>query len=64
MDCELVYAIVPKAVSMKQLAENRARERVESDVLAVEHSMALEDQATTGIQDKIGREIQRILKKR
>jgi predicted DNA-binding mobile mystery protein A len=64
MDCELVYAIVPKAVSMKQLAENRARERVESDVLAVEHTMALEDQATTGIQDKIGREIQRILKKR
>src|SRR5260370_5236874 len=64
MECELVYAIVPKAGSLKQLAENWARKRAESDVLAVEHTMALEDQATTGIQDKIGRETQRILNKR
>ena len=64
MDCELVYAIVPKASSLEELAESRARKKVESDVLAVEHTMALEDQATTGIQDKIGREARRILKKR
>lgn len=63
MDCELVYAIVPKAGSLKQLVERRARDSVESDVRAVEHTMALEDQATTGIQDKIRRETQRLLKK-
>ncbi len=64
MDCELVYAIVPKTGSLKKLAENRARKRAESDVLAVEHTMALEDQATTGIQEKIRRETQRISTKR
>jgi predicted DNA-binding mobile mystery protein A len=64
MDCELVYAIVPKAGSLKKLAENRARKKIESDVRAVEHTMALEDQATNGIQDKIELETKRILKKR
>jgi predicted DNA-binding mobile mystery protein A len=63
MDCELVYAIVPRAGSLKKLAESRARKIAESEVLAVEHTMALEDQATTGIQEKIGRETKRILKK-
>jgi predicted DNA-binding mobile mystery protein A len=63
MDCELVYAILPKPGSLTELAEGRARRTAESDVRAVEHTMALEDQATTGIQDKIGRETQRILKK-
>ena len=64
MDCELVYAIVPKTGSLTKLAESRARKRAESEVLAVEHTMALEDQATTGIQEKIRRETQRISKKR
>ena len=64
MGCELVYAIVPKAGSLKQLVESRTRDTVESDVRAVEHTMALEDQATAGIQDKIRRETQRLLKKR
>jgi predicted DNA-binding mobile mystery protein A len=63
LDCELVYAIVPRTGSLKELAENRARKKVESDVLAVEHTMALEDQATHGVQEKIARETQRILKK-
>jgi predicted DNA-binding mobile mystery protein A len=64
MDCELVYAIVPKADSLKQLLERRARDSAESDVRAVEHTMALENQATTGIEDKIRRETQRLLKRR
>ena len=64
MDCELVYAIVPKAGSLKKLAENRAQKKAESDVRAVEHTMTLEDQATNGIQDKIELETKRILKKR
>jgi predicted DNA-binding mobile mystery protein A len=64
MDCELVYAIVPKAGSLGQLAEKRARHTAERDVRAVEHTMALEDQAASGIQDKINRETKRLLKKR
>jgi predicted DNA-binding mobile mystery protein A len=64
MDCELVYAIVPKAGSLRQLAEKRARHTAERDVRAVEHTMALEDQAAYGLQDKINRETKRLLKKR
>jgi predicted DNA-binding mobile mystery protein A len=63
LDCELVYAIVPKNGSLKQLAETRARQRVERDVRAVEHTMVLEDQATHGTQDKIERETKRMMKK-
>lgn len=64
LDCELVYAIVPKNGSLRQLAEARIRARAERDVRAVEHTMALEDQATRGIEDKIDRETKRMLKKR
>jgi predicted DNA-binding mobile mystery protein A len=64
MDCELVYAIVPKSGSLGQLAEKRARQKAERDVRAVEHTMALEDQAASGVQDKIDRETKRLLKKR
>lgn len=46
LDCELVYAIVPKNGSLTQLAEARIRVRAERDVRAVEQTMALEDQAT------------------
>lgn len=64
LDCELVYAIVPKNGSLRQLAEGRIRARAERDVRAVEHTMSLEDQATHGIEDKIDRETKRMLKKR
>jgi len=64
MDCQLVYAIVPQTGSLRQLAEKRARQKAEKEVRAVEHTMELEDQATTEIQDKIDRETKRILKKR
>ena len=64
MNCELVYAIVPKSGSLKQLGEKRARQTAEKDVRAVEHTMALEDQSTGGVQAKIERETKRLLKKR
>src|SRR5712692_11949539 len=64
MDCELVYAIVPKSGSLKQLAEKCARQKAEKDVRAVEHNMALENQESGGIQDEIDRETKRMLKKR
>jgi predicted DNA-binding mobile mystery protein A len=64
LDCELVYVIVPKNGPLKRLAEARIRAKAEKDVRAVEHTMALEDQATSGIEDKIDRETKRMLKKR
>lgn len=40
------HAIVPKAGTIVDLAEKRARSEASKRVLAVEHTMALEDQAT------------------
>jgi len=45
MDCELVYAIVPKSGTLRELVQNRARREADQQVRAVEHSMMLENQA-------------------
>jgi predicted DNA-binding mobile mystery protein A len=63
LGCHLVYALVPKSGSIHQLAEEGARTKATENVRAVEHSMALEDQAVGGIEDKIEEETRRILKK-
>jgi len=63
LGCQLVYALVPKSGSIYDLAEQGARIKAAENVRAVEHSMALEDQAVGGIEDKIEEETRRILKK-
>jgi predicted DNA-binding mobile mystery protein A len=63
LGCRLVYALVPKSGSIHDLAEQGARTKAAENVRAVEHSMALEDQAVGGIEDKIEEETRRILKK-
>jgi predicted DNA-binding mobile mystery protein A len=63
LGCQLVYALVPKSGSIQQLAEQGARTKAAESVRAVEHSMALEDQAVGGIEDKIEEESRRILNK-
>ena len=63
LGCHLVYALVPKGGSIQRLAEEGARTKAAENVRAVEHSMALEDQAVGGIEDKIEEETRRILKK-
>jgi predicted DNA-binding mobile mystery protein A len=63
LGCQLVYALVPKSGSIHDLAEQDARIKAAENVRAVEHSMALEDQAVGGIEDKIDEETRRILKK-
>src|SRR5438552_3602560 len=63
LGCELVYALVPKSGSIHDLAEEGARIKATENVRAVEHSMALEDQAVGGIEDKIEEETCRILNK-
>lgn len=64
LGCQLVYALVPKNGSMQELAEESARTKAAENVRAVEHSMALEDQAVGGIEEKIVEETRRILKRR
>jgi len=64
MDCELVYAIVPQSGTIKELAEKSAREEATKRVLAVEHTMALEDQAAGDLHQTIADETKRILKRR
>ncbi len=63
LGCELVYALVPRDGTLHDLAEERARTNATENVRAVEHSMALEDQAVGGIDDKIEEETKRILER-
>ena len=61
LGCQLVYALVPKSGSVQELSEQRARATASENVRAVEHTMALEDQAVGGVEDKIEEETGRIL---
>jgi predicted DNA-binding mobile mystery protein A len=63
LGCQLVYALIPKNGSIHELAEERARTKATENVRAVEHSMALEDQAVGGVEKKIAAETKRILKR-
>jgi len=64
LDCELVYALVPRQGTMQGLLESRARAQATQRVLQVEHSMALEDQASGNIEEAIEAETRRLLKQR
>ena len=75
MDCELVYGLVPKSGSIFELAEKhrqrrehsleqQIRDRVRQDVLGVEHTMALENQASGGVDRLIEQETKRRLRKK
>jgi len=63
LDCDLVYALVPKSGTVHQLKEQRAERQARKTVLDAQHSMELEDQAVTDIELAIGAETQRILRK-
>ncbi len=47
MDCDLVYAVVPRAESVSAMLETRARRIARERVQHVAHTMGLEDQATS-----------------
>ena len=64
LDCDLVYALVPRAASMRKLMESRARAEAKKHVMGVEHSMALEDQAAGRIDEAVEAETRRIVRKR
>ena len=63
MGCELVYAIVPKEGSFKDLADRRTRNEVTKRVRSVHRSMALEDQASSSEDELIDKETKRITNK-
>jgi predicted DNA-binding mobile mystery protein A len=64
LDCDLVYALVPRAESLEDVAANRARTEATRRVLSVEHSMALEDQAAGNIEDAVDAEARRLAERR
>ena len=64
LDCDLVYALVPRAGSMQELIEKRARAEAKNRVLGVEHSMALENQAVGRIDEAVEAETRRLVRKR
>ena len=64
LDCDLVYAMVPRAGSMQELIEKRARAEAKNRVLGVEHSMALENQAVGRIDEAVEAETRRLVRKR
>src|SRR5580692_10109222 len=64
LDCDLVYALVPRVGSLDDLTRDRARAQAKKNVLGVEHSMALEDQAVGKVDEAIETETRRIVRKR
>ena len=63
LDCDLVYAIVPRAGSLQELIKDRARVEAKNRVLGVEHSMALEDQSVGRVDEAVEAETRRLLRK-
>jgi predicted DNA-binding mobile mystery protein A len=47
LNCDLVYALVPRNGSLEATVQTQARRRARAVVQAVDRSMALEDQAVT-----------------
>ena len=64
LGCDLVYALVPKRETLRELVEERARAEAKRQVLSVEHSMALEDQAVGRVDEAVEAETKRRLRKR
>jgi predicted DNA-binding mobile mystery protein A len=63
MGCDLVYALVPKAGSFAELAEEPTRKRVAHDVKSVLHTMALENQKPGNAAELAEDEVRRRLQK-
>jgi predicted DNA-binding mobile mystery protein A len=64
LDCDLVYALVPRVGSLEEFADLRLRVKAKANVLGVEHSMALENQASGNLDHAIEAETDRLTRKR
>lgn len=64
LDCDLVYAFVARAGTLQEIVDARDRAAAKANVLGVEHSMALENQASGSLHQAIEAEAQRLATKR
>jgi predicted DNA-binding mobile mystery protein A len=64
LDCDLIYALVPRTGSLDGLMKDRARIEARKSVVRVEHSMALEGQAVGNVDEAIEEETRRLVAKR
>jgi predicted DNA-binding mobile mystery protein A len=64
LDCDLIYALVPRADTLQELVGERARVAAKKNVLGVEHTMALENQASGNLEQAIEAEALRLARKR
>jgi predicted DNA-binding mobile mystery protein A len=60
LDCDLVYAFIPRGVSIEETLAARARAVASQTVRRVEHSMALEDQASGNADQAIDAQTRRV----
>jgi predicted DNA-binding mobile mystery protein A len=60
LDCDLVYAFIPRGVSIEETLTARARAVASQTVRRVEHSMALEDQASGNADQAIDAQTRRV----
>ncbi len=63
MGGKLVYAIVPKEGDVRTFVKERFKRLVAPGVRAVEHSMALENQASGHVEEKIEEEAERLIER-
>lgn len=64
LDCDLVYAFLPRADTLQEVVNARARAAAKANVLGVEHTMALENQASGNLEEAIRAEALRLTRKR
>jgi predicted DNA-binding mobile mystery protein A len=60
MDCDLVYALIPRT-ALKETVERAARAKITPHLVAVTRTMELEDQAASPGQEIVAEEIQKVI---
>lgn len=60
LDCELVYALIPRKGTIQEYAEAKILQKVRSSLIAIDHSMALENQQTGDLEEKIREQVEKI----
>jgi predicted DNA-binding mobile mystery protein A len=60
LDCDLVYAFVPRGATIEETLAGRARAAASHTVRRVEHSMALEDQASGNVEQAVDAQSRRV----
>lgn len=63
LDCELVYALVPRK-PLTEMVQDRAKQLAKEDVYGVAHTMSLENQRPTDqrIQKQVARRVDELLR--